>query len=610
MNNYYTPTGNPQVLSRGSSAVIAEEFTLIEAGFNTLPSPATLYAANSSYAIDTGTLNAYAITLPPEITSYQPGLEVVFKAISTNTGACTINAGFGVVNIVRNDGGQPLAGYIQNNGIVALRFDGTNFQMYPQGVQGIPGTPLPIVNATGSSDIITADYSPAITLLTDLLTVRLATSLPNATAIPSFSPNGLTPYPITTMGGQQLTAGMIAGNGYVAQLSFNYGASRWELMNPAGVAFLNGNAGQIFNVAVAGSAFNAVPLSQAVTLNTSGNAATTSQTNFSNLTIGGSQVLAASNFNSYAPTLGGSGTSGTWPISINGTAVNLSGGSVTATSGSFSGVLTIQNAAASNQPLPLGQAEADFAAIAGLSSQVFNVAPATTPTEAIPLAQGQANFAPLLHGQLISATAYSASSNYNPATNNPSFIIVKLVGGGGGGGSSGNSTDAAGSGGAAGGEGQVLIPAATLGSSLIPITIGAGGLGATSLNTNGGSGVSSTFGSLITAAGGSGGFGSNGAGLTPGSAGGNIVNASGTTFLESRQGYGSEGAVPTGMGTNGGSSSSGAGGLAAINTTPYSRVAGVGGYGAGGGGGCNSPTSSYRSGGNGGQGYCIIYEYK
>jgi hypothetical protein len=57
-------------------------------------------------------------------------------------------------------------------------------------------------------------------------------------------------------------------------------------------------------------------------INVSGNAVTTSQTNFSNLTIGGSQVLAASNFNSYAPTLTGGNASGTWNINITGTAAN------------------------------------------------------------------------------------------------------------------------------------------------------------------------------------------------------------------------------------------------------------------------------------------------
>jgi hypothetical protein len=53
--------------------------------------------------------------------------------------------------------------------------------------------------------------------------------------------------------------------------------------------------------------------------------------------------LNSSNYTSYAPSLTGSGASGTWGISISGTATtatNLSGGSVNATSGTFTGLIT------------------------------------------------------------------------------------------------------------------------------------------------------------------------------------------------------------------------------------------------------------------------------
>ncbi len=84
-------------------------------------------------------------------------------------------------------------------------------------------------------------------------------------------------------------------------------------------------------------------------INITGNASTTSQINFSNLTINGSQVLYAGNYNNYTPTLTGTGASGTWGISITGNAAtasqasqatnatNVNGGSVSATSGTFSG---------------------------------------------------------------------------------------------------------------------------------------------------------------------------------------------------------------------------------------------------------------------------------
>jgi len=67
---------------------------------------------------------------------------------------------------------------------------------------------------------------------------------------------------------------------------------------------------------------------------------------------GGATVITTSNIGTYAPTLTGTGAIGTWGISISGnaatastatsetTATNLSGGSVSATTGTFSGLIT------------------------------------------------------------------------------------------------------------------------------------------------------------------------------------------------------------------------------------------------------------------------------
>jgi hypothetical protein len=73
------------------------------------------------------------------------------------------------------------------------------------------------------------------------------------------------------------------------------------------------------------------------------NSTTTSQTNFSNLTIGSSQVLYAGNYNSYAPTLGGTGASGTWGISISGNAATATS-ATSATSATTATTATTANA--------------------------------------------------------------------------------------------------------------------------------------------------------------------------------------------------------------------------------------------------------------------------
>lgn len=92
MTTYYTATGNPVVLTRGTSSLIRSEFTLIAAGFTSVNSemvtkaastgqtwtgthdftdatitvPTIAYGSTGSYAVSMDTLNAavFAATLP------------------------------------------------------------------------------------------------------------------------------------------------------------------------------------------------------------------------------------------------------------------------------------------------------------------------------------------------------------------------------------------------------------------------------------------------------------------------------------------------------------------------------------------------------------------
>jgi hypothetical protein len=117
------------------------------------------------------------------------------------------------------------------------------------------------------------------------------------------SAGGLTGTPNITVG--TITSGAITSTGNFA-LTGNFNAS--------GII----TAGTQFNGSGAGLTGTASGLS------IGGNASTTSQTDFSNLTIGSSQVLYAGNYNSYSPTLTGTGASGTWSINITGNAVTTS----------------------------------------------------------------------------------------------------------------------------------------------------------------------------------------------------------------------------------------------------------------------------------------------
>ena len=113
------------------------------------------------------------------------------------------------------------------------------------------------------------------------------------------------------------------------------------------VLSISGTANQI--VASASTGVITLSLPATINVNTSGSSATTLQTNFTNLTIGGSQVLDASNFNGYSPTLTGTGASGTWSISISGNAATSTNATLAAEATSVSGgavnELLIQTAA-------------------------------------------------------------------------------------------------------------------------------------------------------------------------------------------------------------------------------------------------------------------------
>jgi baseplate structural protein gp10 len=90
---------------------------------------------------------------------------------------------------------------------------------------------MPCAAAGGTSDAITATYSPAITLV-DQRIVSFVASAANTTTTPTFAPNGLTAHTITKNGGQPLVAGNIAGALAVYFLEYNSAHTRWELLNP------------------------------------------------------------------------------------------------------------------------------------------------------------------------------------------------------------------------------------------------------------------------------------------------------------------------------------------------------------------------------------------
>lgn len=75
------------------------------------------------YQLDTGAADAYVIARSPAIGAYVNGMGIRFKAVHTNTGASTINAGPGAVPLRRSDGAAVVAGDIVNGTIYDAVYD-------------------------------------------------------------------------------------------------------------------------------------------------------------------------------------------------------------------------------------------------------------------------------------------------------------------------------------------------------------------------------------------------------------------------------------------------------------------------------------------------------
>ena len=213
-------------------------------------------------------------------------------------------------------------------------------------------------------------------------------------------------------------------------------------------------------------------------------------------------------------------------------------------------------------------------------------------------------------GRLLKIQVFYNSGIYNP-TPGTKKVIVEMVGGGGG--SAGSRAAASGqvSVGGAGGAGSYAKGQFTQNFSGVQITVGTKGAGGTSSGPYASDGGTSSFGSLITAAGGSAGqpagptnsfpFSTVAAVVSGGANGANIIGTPG-------QGASASIAVSAVVviESTGGSSQFGAGGfITAFNAKGVNGS----GYGAGGGPSKVNGGNAAVAGGDGSQGLVIVWEY-
>ena len=132
----------------------------------------------AQYAVDTGSANAYAIAPAPTVTAYVAGQIFVFKATNTNTTASTLAVSGLTTKAIQKLGAALVAGDITLNDLVAVRYDGTQFQMLSPA-----RTPVLTNSSIGTNAI--ADNAVTLAKLATLANLAVIGNTSGSTTTPS-----------------------------------------------------------------------------------------------------------------------------------------------------------------------------------------------------------------------------------------------------------------------------------------------------------------------------------------------------------------------------------------------------------------------------------------
>lgn len=445
---------------------------------------------------------------------------------------------------------------------------------------------------SGAFKIITADA----TLETVTLSLAAQTSGNATLTIPDMAGSNKT---IAFTTGTVTTATNLAG-GLANEVPYQTGAGATSFTSAASqynvlVGGVSGapNFGQV-NLAQSAAVTGVLPVANGGT-----NASTASITSFNNITgytaSGATGTTSTNLVFSGSPTIVGTFTvSGTSPVIV--TAAGQTNTGVVQINGKTSGALAISTADATGQQLNL----------------MCNAQTVGSATLSIPNLAGTNATLALTSGTVatVKQQIFTTSGTYTPSAG-MLYCIVRLTGGGGGsGGVAGNvSGVSASSGGAGGGYAEIVLSATTIGASQT-VTIGAGGTAGVAGNNFGGTGGTTSLGTLAVATGGSGGVGgvSRSVLIFVGASGLGGIGTTGTILLSGQPtpGYAVN---PTGSSVAGfgGASIFGFGGYA--QDTPNGDGPGHAGLIGGGGAGGALGSTTDGTGSVGGAGIIIIDEY-
>lgn len=147
------------------------------------------------------------------------------------------------------DDGKTYRSLIDNNTAQTPSISPTKWELWAltqsQGDARVQNNTAIASAAGGTADAITGSYTPAITSLTNGMSLYVRAGSSNATTTPTFKADGTAIKTIVKGNGLPLVAGDIAGGGHWIELQYDATLDKWVLLNPATGVAVSVPAGEI-----------------------------------------------------------------------------------------------------------------------------------------------------------------------------------------------------------------------------------------------------------------------------------------------------------------------------------------------------------------------------
>lgn len=224
-NDYYEQS---VTFARGTvarSEEINQELTAIEEGFTLLPSPSAVRGGSFCHASDTGTANAYVVTVSGGPSTPTTGTHVSFFAGATNTGASTLKyGGWDPKALRRPDGSAVVAADIVAGTLYSARYQGSYWAL-----ESIPIAQLAEIAENAAGAVVGGLPSP---IGEDGKQLEVIGTTPTYVQRTITAGTGLT-------GGGALTSNPTVAVDFASQAEAQAGTSTTKVLSPARALDLN-----------------------------------------------------------------------------------------------------------------------------------------------------------------------------------------------------------------------------------------------------------------------------------------------------------------------------------------------------------------------------------